>query len=396
VFKDDDWFLTSSFGLASTIVSKTASSTKQADSVTILKLPASLEANAKKAVFRSEGWSLLPAKIKPISANLEKEVVCAILTELRGKLALELCPEPTFERGFRRPKSAKTYVEYVVVGSSNAGKTAKGLNAQGFATTVVFSDGWRATSASVVSLQTKVKELLATHNSEAVVLQLLDNSVFYGKTEEGALMPAMKGPDGKYHLQGDLVVTSKERQFEILNMIKPVLDMLKEQQVIFITPMPRYVVNGCCDERGHVSNRFQRGFKDEIVAKLNEVKTNIKNFLFINHYRNVTALDPLVDMKNLAEGDIWEDDPIHPKESFYEVLAKSVAVVGALAKRKRPAEEAVEAEPAPRRSSGGHFRYGHPGHGEAARGNTRGRGHPGHRGRGRGPYHQYQNRGYQC
>jgi hypothetical protein len=206
--------------------------------------------------------------------------------------------------------------------SSNAGKTAKGLNAHGFATPLVFSDGWRATSASVVSLQVKVKELLATHNSEAVVIQLLDNSVFYGKTEEGALMPAMKGPDGKYHLQGDLVVASKERQFEILNMLKPVLDMLKEQQVIFITPMPRYVVNGCCNERGHVSNRFQRGFKEEIVTKLNKTKINIKNFLFINHYRNVTALDPLVDMKNLAEGDIWEDDPIHPKESFYEILAK--------------------------------------------------------------------------
>jgi hypothetical protein len=353
VFKDGDWFLTSSFGLASTIVSETAASQKQMDYVTVMKLPASLEANAKKVVFRSESWSLLPAIIKPIPPNLEKEVVCAILTELRGKLALDLCPEPTFERGFRRPKSAKNRVEYVVVGSSNASKTAKGLSLQGISNTVVYSDGWRATSASVISLQAKVKELMATYASNAVVLQLLDNSIFFGKTEEGAMMPVLKGPDGKYHLQGDLELPTKERQFEILNMLKPVLDMLKEQQIIIITPMPRYVANGCCDERGHVSNRFQRGFKEEIVAKLADVKMNIKNFLFINHYRNVTALDPTVDMKSLAEEDIWGEDPIHPKESFYEVLAKSVAVVADLAKRKWPAEEAAEAKPASRQGPGG-------------------------------------------
>jgi hypothetical protein len=270
--------------------------------------------------------------IKPITSALEKEIVCAILTELRGKLALELCPQPTFERSFRRAKSAKTKVEYVVIGSSNASKTAKGLSMQGFATTVVFSDSWRATPTSVSSLLVKVKDLMATHTSDAVVLQLLDNSIFFGKTEEGAMMPAMKGPDGNFHLHGDLELAMKERQLEILNLLKPVLNLLKEKQVIFITPMPRYVVNGCCDEQGHVSNRFKLGFKEEITSKLTDARTNIKSFHFITQYRSVTALDPMVDMRSLAEDDTGG-------RGSFDILAKSVIVVGGLAKRKRPADD---------------------------------------------------------
>jgi hypothetical protein len=46
VFKDDDWFLTSSFGLASAIISDNNNCPKPKDYVITLKLPASMEANS--------------------------------------------------------------------------------------------------------------------------------------------------------------------------------------------------------------------------------------------------------------------------------------------------------------------------------------------------------------
>jgi hypothetical protein len=189
-------------------------------------------------------------------------------------------------------------------------------------------------------LLSQVKELLANYTCETVVIQLLDNSIFFGKTEEGALMPEMKGPDGKFHLNGDLKVAGGDRQFEILNMLKPILDLVKEMQVILISPLPRYVSNGCCDKRDHVANHFQRGFKDKILAKLSEVKANTKNFMFMNHYRNVTVMDPA--MRGVPEEDIWDSDPIHPKDTFYNSMAKSVAVLVELSKRKRPADSPAE------------------------------------------------------
>jgi hypothetical protein len=374
VFNDDDWYLATSFGLAKSIITDTGTE-KQQDYKAMLKLPSSIEAGAKKLIFKSEGWGQLPVNIKPASATTEKEIVAALLIELRDRLALELCTEPSFERGFRQPKSAKTKVEFLVIGSSNASKTAKGLNNQGYSSTVVYSEGWRATTTGVNMLLSQVKELLANYTCDTVVFQLTDNSIFFGKTEEGALMPAMKGPDGKFHLNGDLEVAGRTRQFEILNLLKPVLDLVKDVPAIFISPMPRYVACGCCDEHDHVANRFQRGFKDEIMAKLAEVKANTKNFMFMNHYHNITVMDPAVDMRGVPEDNIWGTDPIRPKESFYNTLAKSVAVLVELAKRKRPADGPPE-EPNARRGcpAPSNLPDGMPD--IRGRGNTRGRAHP--------------------
>jgi hypothetical protein len=173
----------------------------------------------------------------------------------------------------------------------------KGLKRQGYFSTVCYSEGWRASPSAVSNLLAQVKELLSTNICETAVIQLLYNSVFFGKTDDGALVPALKGPDGQFHLNGDLEVAGKERQFELLNLIVPFLDLVKDINVVFITPLPRYFVTGCCDSTSHVSNRFQRGFKEDITKKLFDLKTNVKNFIFKNGYRNVTVLDPCVDLR---------------------------------------------------------------------------------------------------
>jgi hypothetical protein len=261
----------------------------------------------------------------------------------------------------------------------------KGLKRQGYFSTVCYSEGWRASPSAVSNLLAQVKELLSTNICETAVIQLLYNSVFFGKTDDGALVPALKGPDGQFHLNGDLEVAGKERQFELLNLIVPFLDLVKDINVVFITPLPRYFVTGCCDSTSHVSNRFQRGFKEDITKKLFDLKTNIKNFIFKNGYRNVTVLDPCVDLRGWVHDDIWDDtDPLHPRDSFYEVIAKSIVLLGGADKRKRPAEDRPSEEPAASRLNSG---SGRPkGHDLAASG-QRGRGNRGfsHRG-GRGGF----------
>jgi hypothetical protein len=247
-------------------------------------------------LYNSGGWDGLKKAVRASPKCDEKSIVTSLLQELRSRLALDLASEPTFERGFRTPKSEKRQVDYMVIGSSNAHRTSMGLNRMGFSSVCVHSRGWRATSGSVAALLAQVKEMLGINTSETVVIQLLDNSIFFGKTDEGALMPASRGQDGRLHIKGDLEVAGKERQMEVLNMLKPLLDLLRDKKIILVAPMPRYVAAGCCDEREHVSNRFQRGFKDLIDEKLAGVKLNMKNFLFVNGYRQAVVLDPAVDL----------------------------------------------------------------------------------------------------
>jgi hypothetical protein len=110
-------------------------------------------------------------------------------------------------------------------------------------------------------------------------------------------------------------------------MLLPILDQLKDMKVILIAPLPWYYLDGCCNERGHVSNRFQREYKDTMLQKLADMKNNIKNFMFINRYKNVTVLDPAVDIKMLGDSDVWGADPVHQQEAVFSSLARSVTVL---------------------------------------------------------------------
>jgi hypothetical protein len=41
----------------------------------------------------------------------------------------------------------------------------------------------------------------------------------------------------------------KERQFKILNLLTPILDLMKELPEEMVTLLPRYFNGGSCDER---------------------------------------------------------------------------------------------------------------------------------------------------
>jgi hypothetical protein len=337
VFAGDDWYLADSFRLARSIVTCENKDDCQTDYSTTLRLPMSWKTPDSKISYKSAGWDNLPKKIKPANSAIETSVVSSLLSELRTRLALDLCLEPSFERGFRQPKSAKRKADYMVIGSSNATKTSVALNKIGCSTVCVHSPGWRISQQNVAEMLVKVKETMATTSSDTIVLQAMDNSVYFGRSEDGGLRPAIRGDDGKHHVEGDLEILAKDRQMEVLNMLIPLLDQLKDSTIIFIAPLPRYYLEGCCDERTHVANRFQREYKEIMLQKLADMKNNIKNFMFINRYRNVIVMDPAVDIKMLGEAEVWGVDPVHPMEAMYSSLARSVTVLNEKCKApKRP------------------------------------------------------------
>jgi hypothetical protein len=66
----------------------------------------------------------------------------------------------------------------------------------------------------------------------------MDNSVLFGRTDDGGLRPPKRGEDGGFHLAGALEVTGKDHQMEVLNLLLPVLEQLRDLKVVFIAPMP--------------------------------------------------------------------------------------------------------------------------------------------------------------
>jgi hypothetical protein len=74
----------------------------------------------------------LPISITAMEQPEEVLLVASMLEELRSKLAVNLDPSPSFERGLGgqvRPKQAR---DFLVIGSSNASKLSAALAEQGF------------------------------------------------------------------------------------------------------------------------------------------------------------------------------------------------------------------------------------------------------------------------
>jgi hypothetical protein len=74
----------------------------------------------------------IPEKIKPATQLQEEKIVRMLIDKIRSKLALDLDPSPTFERGLGLQTRTKQAVDFMIVGSSNASKLARALEERGF------------------------------------------------------------------------------------------------------------------------------------------------------------------------------------------------------------------------------------------------------------------------
>jgi hypothetical protein len=193
-------------------------------------------------------------------------------------------------------------------------------------------------------------------------------------------------------MEGEVKVCSRDVQLEHFDAIKPLLDIFERRRVLIITPMLRYIVAGCCNEEEHCSNRRTHGYKANMQQGLEDIRFNLKDYLFHKGKRQVRVLDPNVDIRGMTDSEVWDNHPIHPRPEVYKKIAEAVLKMGDLAednKRRRSDSAASENEQYSR--SGGQaptFSRGHStwqarplrsrgGHGP----NRGGRGHSGYRGR---------------
>jgi hypothetical protein len=153
--------------------------------------------------------------------------------------------------------------------------------------------------------------------------------MFYIRSPDGSRVLPKKSDDGKYHVEGELVVCSPDTQMEHFVAMRPILDAVRRRSCIIITPMPRYIISGCFDNEQHVSNRKHRFFKEHMQQGLDGVARKLKNYLFNANRRNMRMLDTSYDLRDLANDDIWCVDPVHPIEPVYRRLASGVVKISA-------------------------------------------------------------------
>jgi hypothetical protein len=185
-------------------------------------------------------------------------------------------------------------------------------------------------------VEAKMKETRCDH----LVFAIMDNSVYSAMAPTGDNILSRRDNKGNYHIDGELVICSKSAMHVLFNSVKPLLEKARGVGAVLMAPLPQYLTNGCCRDKGHMLDRRSPDFQARLMSELREVAVNLKNTLFTGGFRNIKLLDPAAVLKDVNQMQVWGDDPIHPLDEAYERLAKQAfklcLVSGDSSARKRP------------------------------------------------------------
>jgi hypothetical protein len=168
-----------------------------------------------------------------------------------------------------------------------------------------------------------------------ILLQLFDNTSFYARTCEGGLIPCRRELNSStYHIDGDLVLQPFEALERSFEDCKPIFDACREYKAIILSPMPRYIMAGCCQDEEHAPNRRDSNFRSLLISGLERTKKNLKLLADKAELGNCTVYNPLwliAGPKKKSEAEIlqiieegWGNQPVHPENATYAKLAGSI------------------------------------------------------------------------
>ena len=288
-----------------------------------VRLPVSLSGALAQKIWCTGGSASLPCATAPTTEEQEKLVMESLIGEIKSKLAINLDELPVTSRKVEEAAS-KCPGNFLVVGSSNARRLVAALAAKGIPVGSVLSNSWRATKQSVVEMAEHVRQELAAGSYTAVIFQLLDNNLYFACTEEGGLIPAARDNDGKYHVEGNLTVADKAALVAVMKLCGPLWEAAAGKHMVILSPLPRYVKEGCCGEYDHMPNRREADFYQTLKLELAACSKHLKDYLFNAGLRYGRVMDPMRNLRGLVVDEIWGRDPIHPKEEIYSLLADGI------------------------------------------------------------------------
>jgi hypothetical protein len=76
-----------------------------------------------------------------------------------------------------------------------------------------------------------------------------------------------------------------------------IFKLLEKFTVFFLSPMPRYLYRACCTREDHALNIREDGFEDSLRRSLMESRGYYKDFFFTSGFKNVTVLNPGMEVR---------------------------------------------------------------------------------------------------
>jgi hypothetical protein len=228
-FKNSDTLLSNSFQLVEKQLTERGGRITQTNYRCVVRMPPSQSCQSRTSYLSN--WDCLPAAIKPPTTAEERQAICAMMEEMRETLAVDVDPAPIVDR-WPTITSVEEGVKkkLLVVGSSHAAKIGDALTKMGHEVEILFEPNWRVFRNNAATLAEKVEEKLATKSFDIIFFAVLDNSTYSALAPTGDIIPARRDNAGKYHIDGELVISSKSVLHANFTALKPLLEKAKRQR----------------------------------------------------------------------------------------------------------------------------------------------------------------------
>jgi hypothetical protein len=289
-----------------------------------IRLPGSLNGSGPENTYVSGGWAS-PRGALPLTVAHETEIISTLIEELNASFEVGLSPHVIIDK--LCTSGADRSRKFLVIGGSHAVREGNLLADRGHEVILCAVRGWRANRGAAENMAKEVEAGLAEMSPDDIILvHCMDNTAYMGRTEEGGDLPIRKYASGEFHVEGELVLASRDRLFMFFKNCLPFLQLLVGRKVVFLSPLPRYLYASCCDREDHVSNKDEDDFAEKLRKNLGECRDWIKDFLFTSDLRGCKILNPGKEIPVREEGEtvFWGDDPIHPTYEGYNRIIDAV------------------------------------------------------------------------
>ena len=218
----------------------------------MLYLPISLNNACKKRYSAGLLTGDFPAAIDALSCNTETRIIGNLTRELNDCYCLNLPVTLSLLRGSESLLLEHGKGRLVLVGASHTSCMSSLLPAS-LATKLLKLPGQSQTKDGVSEILATITEM-NLQKGDFVYLDLLSNASFMGTNENGLQVPPIKDSQKNWHVTGSLVACPKPQIKKILTLFESLCKSIGEAKLVCGLPLPRYVEERCCTDKGHIDN----------------------------------------------------------------------------------------------------------------------------------------------
>jgi len=291
------------------------------------KLPVNLTSK-ERTPFMVSTTSQIKGRMEPLENQDMLDLVRVMVEEVAHEYSLNLRAK-TVKSG---EQVANKKLTYIIGGGSHASRLANCLIQAKADVRDVTQKGWRLEKHKIQNLACDIRTALESTEPEKtiMILQFLDNDIYHGAVgEDSYVRGSFKGPDNKYHIEGQLAISTDEMLKESFLEAMPVFRACKDVATVLVGPLPRYIMARCCDDQEHLTNFSRPNYANAVAAALKDVGKQLRRLIFYRGMKNVSLYNPNTALRAAATGGeelaaMWGPDPVHPVKEAYQVVARDL------------------------------------------------------------------------